>query len=150
MIFNRLEPRAKNKNKRAIFLFKKLPYQNRRTRLVTSHLHLDCNQLISNMNTTSIIRRNRNGGLYAVGEGFTEVRWMDIAEVYEKLLHENDGKCSIRKVAAEARICKNSAQKAIPFYEVEMVLSTRRRQGHGTLKGLKMKRHQAILCFVLS
>ena len=127
----------------------KLPYQIHKTRLVAFHLYLNCNQLISNKNTTSTLRKNCNGGLYEVGEGFTEVKWMEIAEVYEKLLHENDGKCSIRKLAAEARICNKSAHRAVVFYEVGMVPSTRRRQGHGrkgvgALKGLKMKYHQAI------
>ena len=50
---------------------------------------------------------------------------MEIVEVYEKILRENDGKCSIRKLVAEARIYKNSAQKDILFYEVEMVPATR-------------------------
>ena len=57
---------------------------------------------------------------------------MEIAEVYEKILHENDGKCSmIHKLAAETRICKKSVQKAILFYVFGMVPSPRWRLSHG-------------------
>ena len=55
---------------------------------------------------------------------------MEIAEVYEKIFCENDGKCSIHKLAAKAWIYKNSAQKVILFYEVIMVTLTQRQQGH--------------------
>ena len=74
--------------------------------------HRYCN---SNTNNTSIIRRNRNGGLYAVGKEFTEIKWMEIREIYEKVMRENDGKCTTRKLAVEARIDKTSAHKAILF-----------------------------------
>ena len=74
--------------------------------------HRYCN---SNTNNTSIIRRNRNYGLYAVGKEFTEIKWMEIAEIYEKVMRENDGKCTTRKLAVEARIDKTSAHKAILF-----------------------------------
>ena len=40
---------------------------------------------------------------------------MEIAEIYEKVMRENDGKCTIRKLAVEARIDKTSAHKAILF-----------------------------------
>ena len=78
------------------------------------------------MNNASIIRRNRNGGLYAVGKEFTEIKWMEIAEIYEKVMDENDGKCSIRKLAVEARIDKTSAHKSILFYAVGMIPYFRR------------------------
>ena len=84
------------------------------------------------MNNTSIIRRNRNGGLYEVGKEFTEIKWMEIAEIYEKVMRENDGKCSIRKLAVEARIDKTSAHKSILFYAVGMIPSSQRR-GQGDI-----------------
>ena len=73
---------------------------------------------------------------------------MEIAEIYEKVMRENDGKCTTRKLAVEARIDKTSAHKAILFYAVGMIPSSRRRghgrRGVGSLKGLTMRHHEAM------
>jgi len=93
------------------------------------------------------IQNNDNGGVYAVGVALTEEKWVEIQSTYQQIV-DNEGSCSVRRLANECKISKGSSNKAITFYNDGMVpFESKRghgRHGIGSMYGLKMKHHQYI------
>ena len=71
------------------------------------------------MPTQPSVSMNNNGGYFQPGTNFSQCKWYQILETYYRLL-ENNGKCTIRKLAKEACISTSSAQKIIKLQHAGM------------------------------
>ena len=95
----------------------------------------------------SSIHVNANGGYFENGKSFTQSKWTEIIAKYIREVNDN-GSCSVRKLARIAMISRTSAQKAIDSYEnrSEIVRKPRgtKRRGVGSLKKFEMKHHEYI------
>ena len=61
------------------------------------------------------LKRNDNGGLYSDGVGFDESKWAEIQCLYAQEIRQN-GTCTIKALAKEAKVGYSSARKAIKAY----------------------------------
>lgn len=100
------------------------------------------------MNESSHIRVNTAGGIYDNGRSFTKAKWYEIVLVYEKILSVK-GRCTVRMLATGAKISLASANKAMIYYDIGMIIPPISKQGHckhgvGSLSGMKMQHHMYI------
>ena len=98
------------------------------------------------MNTTRKVAINTSGGIYAVGHGFSEERWVEILSIYWRLIFKNEGKeITPTILAAAAKISCRSADKAILYGQIGLIppggKKGHRKQGVGSLLGFKMHHH---------
>ena len=92
------------------------------------------------------VRRNERGGFYMEGKSFTEAQWVVIVEAYTNEL-QSVGKCTVRRLQDTYKICKESARKAIEFYNEEVIRLAKRghgRSGVGSIKELTTQQHHYI------
>ena len=76
------------------------------------------------------LQRNDNGGLYSDGVGFDESKWAEIQYLYAKEIPQN-GTCTIKALAKEAKVGYSSARKAIKAYhdgEQNLPIKKRKKQ----------------------
>jgi len=100
------------------------------------------------MARNAIIGMNEYGGLYELGRARTKAQWVCIIISYEKIICE-DGSCSVRRLAKFSKISRQSASKAIDYYEIGVIVPPTLPQGHGrsgvgSMIGLKMRHHAYI------
>ena len=100
------------------------------------------------MNDSNPIRVNARGGIFDNGRSFTKAKWYEVVLVYEKILSVK-GKCTGRMLAAGAKISLASANKAMIYYDIGMIIPPISKRGHcrlgvGSLSGLRMKHHMFI------
>ena len=81
------------------------------------------------MNNSSRIRVNTVGGVYDNGRAFTKAKWYQIVLEYETILSQK-GKCTVRMLAVGAKISITSANKAMIYYDIGMVIPPLLQQGH--------------------
>ena len=106
------------------------------------------------MNESCRIRVNAAGGVYDNGRAFTKAKWYDIVLVYEKILSKK-GSCTVRMLAAGAKISVSSAHKAMIYYDIGVVIPPISQRGHcmrgvGSLCGFQMKHHIFVYKFYLN
>ena len=100
------------------------------------------------MTNHAIIGINEYGGLYEIGRARSQAQWISIVISYKKIMSE-DGKCSVRRLAKYCTISRQSARKAIDYYEIGVLIPHILPQGHvrsgvGCMYGLTM-RHYAYI-----
>jgi hypothetical protein len=92
------------------------------------------------------IQINHNGGFFFNGKAFDEAKYLEIISVYKDQVRIN-GSCSIRQLAKEANISRNTAKKAVAFLEdgvITMKPSGRPKAGIGSNHGLTDEDHMFI------
>jgi len=97
------------------------------------------------MNESSHIRINTAGEVYNNGRAFTKAKWYKIVIAYKKILSKK-GRCTVRMLAAGAKISLTSANKAIIYYDIGVVIPPISQRGNckrgvGSLCGLQMEHH---------
>ena len=97
------------------------------------------------MNDSNTIRVNARGGIFDNGRSFTKSKWYEIVLEYENILSVK-GKCTVRMLAAGAKISLASANKAMIYYDIGMIIPPISKRGHcksgiGSLSGMRMKHH---------
>ena len=98
--------------------------------------------------TSSSLRVNSKGRIYSSGEGFSEADWANFILLYDRLLHQNGGKCTVRQLADAARISVGTAAKAIHFFNKGSITLAPRghgRRGMGSLTGFDEDDHVFVL-----
>ena len=103
---------------------------------------------ITNMKTAPVILKNKNGGYYTPGKAFGRDKWYELADLYDKLL-ESYGECSAKRLAQLGNVSKNSAEKAMFYYDIGIVVPPYVRQGNGrhgvgSIAGMSMHHHQFV------
>ena len=81
------------------------------------------------MNENSYIRVNGAGGIFDNGRSFSKTKWYEIVLTFEKILSVK-GRCTVRMLAAGAKISLASANKAIIYYDIGMVILPISKRGH--------------------
>ena len=83
------------------------------------------------MNASRIVCINENGGYYSFGCSFPEEKWIEILDIYWRLIFENDGgDVSPTMLSAAAKISWGSADKAIIYGQIGLI-PTVYKKGHG-------------------
>ena len=100
------------------------------------------------MNDSTPIRVNAAGGIFDNGRSFTKSKWYEIVLEYEKIISVK-GRCTVRMLAAGAKISLASANKAIIYYDIGMIIPPISKRGHrkrgvGSLSGMNMQHHMYI------
>ena len=94
------------------------------------------------------IRVNAAGGIYETGRAFSKMKWYEIVLKYERILKKK-GRCTVRMLAAGAKISLKSANKAMIYHDIGMVIPPLLQQGHcrrgvGSMCGMHMMHHMYI------
>jgi hypothetical protein len=98
------------------------------------------------MRAAPFVCLNHYGGYYAHGKSFTHDRWEAIIQIYRDTV-ENEGICTVRKLASLARVSRKSAKKAIEFHKDKEIITKKRGthcSGIGSKKGLSYEHHAYI------
>ena len=83
------------------------------------------------MNVSRTVLINKSGGYYAAGCSFPEEKWVEILDVFYRLILENEEKeVSPSMLAAATKISWESANKAIIYGEIGLI-PPGMKQGHG-------------------
>ena len=95
--------------------------------------------------TKSLVKVNKNGGVYAVGKAFTtEAKWVLIIQKYREEINQR-GKCTTRQLTAICGISQKATRRAIGFSkksEVSLPKQGTSVHGPGSLIGLSFEQHR--------
>ena len=97
------------------------------------------------MADTRTVLKNKQGGYYEQGRGYSKAKWVSILDLYLTEV-ESAGKCPIWRLMEMAQIGRKTARKAVAYYAVGKIIPSLKynAKGIGVLKRISMEHHAFI------